>query len=285
MASADAPTGARSLRRRRRRRVLRPRPRDRRRPAPADHVACWSSSGRPGAASRRWSAPASPPPCDATAAGSWSSLRRRPVGCSHGAAGPDGGAVLVVDQCEEAVSPLYRPGGAVTVPRRPRRAGRPGSARRRPACRPARGRLRRTRRSPGWSNAGCTFSGRWARTDLRAAIEGSARQAGLLLEPGLVDLLVREVEGEPGPSRCCPTRCARPGSDVRVARSRWRATGRRRHPGAVAQTAEEVYEGLHRNGGRCSATCSPPRHPQRRRGTVRIRVPRAAWRSTPTRAS
>ena len=33
---------------------------------------------------------------------------------------------------------------------------------------------------------------------LRAAIEGPAHQAGLLLEPGLVDLLVREVEGEPG---------------------------------------------------------------------------------------
>lgn len=34
--------------------------------------------------------------------------------------------------------------------------------------------------------------------NLRAAIEGPARQAGLRLEPGLVDLLVREVEGEPG---------------------------------------------------------------------------------------
>ncbi|HSP60076.1 MAG TPA: AfsR/SARP family transcriptional regulator, partial [Ornithinimicrobium sp.] len=33
---------------------------------------------------------------------------------------------------------------------------------------------------------------------LREAIEAPARQAGLLFEPGLVDLLVREVEGEPG---------------------------------------------------------------------------------------
>jgi DNA-binding SARP family transcriptional activator/WD40 repeat protein len=33
--------------------------------------------------------------------------------------------------------------------------------------------------------------------DLRLAIEGPAQQAGLRLEPGLVDLLVREVEGEP----------------------------------------------------------------------------------------
>jgi WD40 repeat protein/DNA-binding SARP family transcriptional activator len=34
--------------------------------------------------------------------------------------------------------------------------------------------------------------------DLRSAIEGPARQAGLLLEPGLVDLLLHEVSGEPG---------------------------------------------------------------------------------------
>jgi WD40 repeat protein/DNA-binding SARP family transcriptional activator len=34
--------------------------------------------------------------------------------------------------------------------------------------------------------------------DLRRSIEGPAAQAGLRLEPGLVDLLVREVEGEPG---------------------------------------------------------------------------------------
>ena len=34
--------------------------------------------------------------------------------------------------------------------------------------------------------------------DLRRSIEGPAAQAGLRLEPGLVDLLVRDVEGEPG---------------------------------------------------------------------------------------
>ena len=33
---------------------------------------------------------------------------------------------------------------------------------------------------------------------LRACIERPAQQAGLLLEPGLVDLLLREVEGEAG---------------------------------------------------------------------------------------
>ena len=33
---------------------------------------------------------------------------------------------------------------------------------------------------------------------LREAVEAPARQAGLLIEPGLVDLLVGEVEGTPG---------------------------------------------------------------------------------------
>ncbi len=45
--------------------------------------------------------------------------------------------------------------------------------------------------------------------DLRACIEGPARQAGLLLEPGLVDLLVREVEGEPGALAAAVPRPAR----------------------------------------------------------------------------
>ena len=34
--------------------------------------------------------------------------------------------------------------------------------------------------------------------ELRAAITAPARQSGLLLEPGLVDLVLRDVEGEPG---------------------------------------------------------------------------------------
>jgi hypothetical protein len=34
--------------------------------------------------------------------------------------------------------------------------------------------------------------------DVRASIQGPAHQARLLLEPGLVELLLHEVEGEPG---------------------------------------------------------------------------------------
>ena len=78
--------------------------------------------------------------------------------------------------------------------------------------------------------------------DLRAAIEGPARQVGLLLEPGLVDLLVREVEGEPGALPLLShalheTWQRREGRTLTV--DGYQATGGIR--GAVAQSAEEVY--------------------------------------------
>jgi DNA-binding SARP family transcriptional activator/WD40 repeat protein len=79
--------------------------------------------------------------------------------------------------------------------------------------------------------------------DLRAAIEGPARQAGLLLEAGLVDLLVRDVEGEPGALPLLShalrqTWLAREDRTLTVAG--YQATGGIR--GAVAQTAERVYQ-------------------------------------------
>jgi DNA-binding SARP family transcriptional activator/WD40 repeat protein len=82
-----------------------------------------------------------------------------------------------------------------------------------------------------------------AEADLREAIEGPARQAGLLLEAGLVDLLVREVEGEPGALPLLShalrqTWMAREGRTLTVAA--YQASGGIR--GAVAQSAEEVYE-------------------------------------------
>ena len=45
---------------------------------------------------------------------------------------------------------------------------------------------------------GLYLLGPMGEVELRAAIEGPAHQAGLLVAPGLVDLLVHEVEGEPG---------------------------------------------------------------------------------------
>ena len=79
--------------------------------------------------------------------------------------------------------------------------------------------------------------------DLRVAIEGPARQAGLLLEPGLVDLLVREVEGEPGALPLLShalheTWQRREGRTLTV--EGYQATGGIR--GSVAQSAEDVYD-------------------------------------------
>ena len=81
--------------------------------------------------------------------------------------------------------------------------------------------------------------------DLRAAIEGPAGQAGLLVEPGLVDLLVREVEGEPGALPLLShalreTWLRREGRNLTVAG--YQASGGIR--GAIAQSAEDVYARL-----------------------------------------
>ncbi len=77
---------------------------------------------------------------------------------------------------------------------------------------------------------------------LRACIEGPAQQAGLLLEPGLVDLLVREVEGEPGALPLLShalreTWLQREGRTLTVAG--YQSAGGIR--GAVARSAEAVY--------------------------------------------
>jgi DNA-binding SARP family transcriptional activator/WD40 repeat protein len=81
--------------------------------------------------------------------------------------------------------------------------------------------------------------------DLRACVEGPAQQAGLLLEPGLVDLLLREVEGEPGALPLLShalreTWAHREGRTLTV--EGYLATGGIR--GAVARTADEVWESL-----------------------------------------
>jgi DNA-binding SARP family transcriptional activator/WD40 repeat protein len=81
--------------------------------------------------------------------------------------------------------------------------------------------------------------------DLRSAIEGPAEQAGLRLEPGLVDLLLREVEGAPGALPLLShvmrqTWARREGSTLTVAG--YRATGGVRE--AVSQSAESLFRGL-----------------------------------------
>jgi WD40 repeat protein/DNA-binding SARP family transcriptional activator/energy-coupling factor transporter ATP-binding protein EcfA2 len=80
---------------------------------------------------------------------------------------------------------------------------------------------------------------------LRAAIESPARQVGLMIEPGLVDLLLREVQDEPGAlpmlsHALLETWKRREGNTMTV--DGYRATGAIR--GAVAQSAEAVYAGI-----------------------------------------
>jgi DNA-binding SARP family transcriptional activator/WD40 repeat protein len=80
---------------------------------------------------------------------------------------------------------------------------------------------------------------------LRATIEGPAAAAGLRLEPGLVELLVRETEDEPGALPLLSHALAetwerRDGRVLTV--DGYRATGGIR--GAVARSAEQLYQSL-----------------------------------------
>jgi DNA-binding SARP family transcriptional activator len=80
---------------------------------------------------------------------------------------------------------------------------------------------------------------------LREAIEDPATQAGLRLEAGLVDLLVRDCEGEPGAlpllsHALAETWQRRDGRVLTV--EGYRATGEIR--GAVARSADRLYESL-----------------------------------------
>jgi DNA-binding SARP family transcriptional activator/WD40 repeat protein len=81
--------------------------------------------------------------------------------------------------------------------------------------------------------------------DLRAAIEGPAGSAGLLLEPGLVHVLVHDVKGEPGAlpllsHALSQTWERREGRTLTV--EGYRQTGGIH--GAVARSAEALYEAL-----------------------------------------
>jgi DNA-binding SARP family transcriptional activator/WD40 repeat protein/energy-coupling factor transporter ATP-binding protein EcfA2 len=150
--------------------------------------------------------------------------------------------VLVVDQCEEAVTLCRDPDeqvrffaaladhaarGTLIVAMRADRLGEM-------SAHPEFARL---------IERGLYLLRRMDEDDLRAAIEGPAHQAGLLLEHGLVDLLIRDVEGEPGALPLLShalrqTWDRREGRTLTVAG--YQATGGIR--GAVAQTAETVYE-------------------------------------------
>ena len=84
---------------------------------------------------------------------------------------------------------------------------------------------------------------------LRAAIEGPARVAGLRLEPGLVDLLLRDADR---PARRAAPAVARAGRDLAAAGGSlltvegYRASGG--ISGAVAASADRLYASLSDEG-------------------------------------
>ncbi len=154
------------------------------------------------------------------------------------------GAVFVVDQCEEALAldetSAEREGffaGLVDFAPRGRlvlslRADRLGEL----AAHPEFAHL---------VEKGLYLLGGMGQAELRSAIQGPVAQAGLRLEPGLVDLLVREVEGSPGAlpllSHVLRQTWRRREGDTLTVQG-YAATGGVRE--AVAQSAERLYRDL-----------------------------------------
>jgi WD40 repeat protein/DNA-binding SARP family transcriptional activator/energy-coupling factor transporter ATP-binding protein EcfA2 len=166
----------------------------------------------------------------------------RPMDALPAAAESLRGSVLVVDQCEEAVTLCTdadeRAGFFAALVDHAERAPLVVALRA--------DRLGELSAHPGFARVverGLFLLQAMGEDDLRAAIEGPARQAGLRLEAGLVDLLVRDVEGEPGALPLLShalrqTWQRREGRTLTVAG--YRASGGIR--GAVAQSAEQLYE-------------------------------------------
>ncbi|WP_457254516.1 nSTAND1 domain-containing NTPase [Pedococcus sp. P5_B7] len=154
------------------------------------------------------------------------------------------GAVFVIDQCEEALAlPETSPEREAFF------AGLGEFA--------ARGRLVLSLRAdrlgelavhPEFAHLaerGLYLLGGMGPAELRSAVQGPAAQAGLRLEPGLVDLLVREVEGSPGAlpllSHVLRQTWRRREGDTLTVKG-YAATGGVRE--AVAQSAERLYREL-----------------------------------------
>ncbi|MEO6413911.1 MAG: BTAD domain-containing putative transcriptional regulator, partial [Pedococcus sp.] len=154
------------------------------------------------------------------------------------------GDVLVVDQCEEVLAPEV-----VHAERAAFLAALADIAGRGPLIMTLRAdRLGEVSRYPAFAHLverGLHLLGPMEADALRRAIEGPADQAGLRLEPGLVDLLVREVEGAPGALPLLShvlrqTWTRREGSTLTVAG--YTATGGIQE--AVSQSAESVFRGM-----------------------------------------
>ena len=152
--------------------------------------------------------------------------------------------VLVVDQCEEALAPEVD-----TEERRAFFSALADLATKSPLILTLRadrlGDVSRHSAVAHLVEGGLHLLGPMESDALRRAIEGPAEQAGLRLEPGLVDLLVREVEGAPGALPLLShvlrqTWTRREGNTLTVAG--YTATGGIQE--AVSQSAETVFRGM-----------------------------------------
>ena len=204
-------------------------------------------------------------------------------------ASDDDDAVLVVDQCEEAVSLCADPTEQAPVLQRPRRVGRAvgrSSWRYAPIGSPTS--LSLPGVCPTRRARACTCSVRWARSTCGRRSKDRPATPGCSSSRGLVDLLVREVEGEPGALPLLShalrqTWQRREGRTLTV--DGYRAGGGIR--GAVARVRRGGVRGT-AAGTAAAAAGHPaaPRHPDADGEPVRVRVPRQQpGRSTPTERS
>ena len=111
--------------------------------------------------------------------------------------------------------------------------------------------------------AGMFLLGAMGEPQLRAAIEGPAAKVGLRLEPGLVDLLVRDVSANPAPCRCCPTPSPKPTSGARDRCSPPPATApsaacKGRSPGPPTRSSTRFHRPGDASPAICSCGWSPP---------------------------
>ncbi len=166
----------------------------------------------------------------------------RPLDSLAALASRETGAVLVVDQAEELITLCDDPEERAAYVERLR--AHPG-----PLVLAIRAdRLGDLSADPGLARLierGLYLLSRMDEDELRSVVEGPARNVGLRLEPGLVDLLVREVRGEPGALPLLShalrqTWGRREGVTLTV--DGYRQTGGIRK--AVAQSAEELYDRL-----------------------------------------
>ena len=219
-------------------------------------VGSWPSSGLPVAGSRLWSGPGSSRPRGAVSVAEVSSTALLtpgpdPVRALRVANLDDQADLLVVDQFEEVFTLCS---GRVAAELGSSTSSCTDVGRR---CVSLRadfyGHCAAHDALASRVSANNVLLGPMPRDELQRAIEGPAQAGGLRLEPGLVDSMLRDVEGEPGAlpllsHALYESWARRDGRALTLAG--YRAAGGVR--GAIAQTAEEVFVGCNRATSRRS---------------------------------